>query len=100
MIGGFLDRFEPFHLGIQNNRWLFWHCLGGAIAGKLFVMLGASASLAVGWVLLLAAAFEFIQYVYQLNRGGILEHNASWANWFWDSVFDVVGATLFAVLSV
>jgi len=95
-----LDAWTPTQLGIQNNRWLFYHCLWGALFAKLLNRAGVKRKYILTAVLVGAVLYEVGQFVYQVNTGGILSHNASWTHWWWDSFFDIVGAVLFARLSV
>ena len=95
---------KPIKYGIMENRWVYWHSLGGMIMART-----VNSQTMMGWiglkpvkpeytvlaVLGIASVFEALEYAVEGT-----EPYGSKEIWFWDSTGDVAVATLGAMIAV
>jgi len=87
-----LDGFRPTWLAFQENRWVFYHCIGAAVLAAVLRRLGVDPALNMGIVMAAALAvegFEVLDGIPPCREPG---REKEW--WFWDTVGDLVAALL------
>ena len=95
---------KPIKYGIMENRWVYWHSLGGMLMARTVnsqTMMGwirlkpVKPEYTVAAVLGIATVFEALEYAVEGT-----EPYCSKEIWFWDSTGDVAVATLGAMIAV
>jgi len=77
-----------FLWAFNQNTWLWFHILAGAVGGKIGLKLGLSNLTIMGIIFGLAIGWEVIEYLIE-NQIGVYRSLERWA---WDSFGDIFGA--------
>jgi hypothetical protein len=82
---------------LLDNRWLWFHMLGGAAAARLLMLWGIWTKTDIVIIVLIGALwFEFIQLVYQ----DIKKEYGSLLRFLFDAAGDIIGAVAMAGIVV
>ena len=85
--------------GFMRNTWAWFHIMAGCIGAKLaLIFFQRWESLFI--IFLLAVAWELIEFIYEGGEEGVIDIYGSLDRWWFDSLGDVVGATLMAYVVV
>ena len=83
--------------GFQQNVWIFFHLIAGGVGANIAKrFMGKWQSVLA--VFSLAFSWEVFEFFYDGRVQGMIEIYGSMERWFYDSLFDVVGAMIVALL--
>lgn len=81
---------------IYNNKWLWFHVLGGGILSKILMVVFKEPQVAVTLVLITAVIWEIYEYI----RSDVRKIYGSKKRFFADSLGDILGAVIMAIIIV
>ena len=84
--------------GLMDNCWAWFHMLFGGIGARISLALGFSKLETVIIVLVLALGWEVIEFYWDGGKAGMIKIYKTLERWFYDSLGDVVGAMVIALL--
>lgn len=81
-----------------GNRWFWFHSMGGAVGAKLFILVLSPWS-AFALVAIVALVWEMFEYFIDVGCNPDYVYGSR-ERWFYDSLGDVLGAVLMALVVV
>ena len=91
-----LLRFSLVKYGFCQNSWVWFHILGGGVLARILsIWLPSDLSLII--VIGVALLWEGIEFVFE-TKGDPTTVYGSWGRWMWDSLGDIMGTIICALL--
>lgn len=81
---------------IYNNKWLWFHVLGGGFLAKILLLLFKNGQLAVDIVIASAILWELLEYL----KKDVVKIYGNKKRFFLDSLGDIAGAVIMAIIVV
>jgi len=86
--------------GFQQNTWIFFHIYAGAIGAKIGEYIGFSDLKTLAIIFICAFGWEVVEFFWDGGVKGMINIYGSLERWAYDSLGDVAGAMLSAIIVV
>ena len=84
--------------GFCKNNWVWFHILGGGVLARIF-LLWMPPLQSLLWVAMIAMLWEALEFVIE-TKGNPASIYGSLKVWAWDTVGDILGSVICAMLVV
>ena len=91
----FLHKFLEY--GLNGNVWIWFHIMAGGFFAKIaLIWFDKTETMVI--ILVSAILWEVIEYYWDGKAEGMVDIYGSIERWFYDSLGDVIGAVLMAII--
>ncbi len=85
--------------GLNGNVWIWFHMLGGAVGARIGIEFFSATRVLIA-ILILTLLWEVFEFIFDGGFEGMIKIYGSLERWKYDSIGDIIGAMVMAMLVV